>query len=453
MVSLTDMSETKRKPKVVIIGAGFGGLQAAKKLQNKPVKVTLIDRKNHHTFQPLLYQVATAVLSPGEIASPIRRILSKARNIEVVLGEVNSIDPKKQSVRLHDDSEIQFDYLIVAAGARHSYFGHDDWEESAPGLKTLEDALEIRRRVLLAFELAEKDAILTGSHHPLNFVVVGGGATGVELAGAIAGIARVALAKDFKAIDTKSARVMLYEGSDRILNSFSPDLSERAKQDLEKLGVDVHLNSFVTDIRPGEVKVGDIWIDTSVALWATGVSASPIGASLLSETDKAGRVIVNKDLSVGDFKNIFVVGDMAHLKRENGELVPGVAPAAIQMANTACKNILADLGDKPRVDFEYWDKGSMATIGRNKAIVEAGSFKLTGFLAWLAWLFVHVLTLIGFRNRLWVMIEWFWAYISRERSARLITGDADELEEALKFLEAKPALAIDTEERKQSVER
>ncbi len=434
------MSKPKRKPIVVIIGAGFGGLQAAKKLQNKPVEVTLIDRKNHHTFQPLLYQVATAVLSPGEIASPIRRILSKARNIEVVLGEVNRIDPEKQLVRLHDESEIPFDYLIVAAGARHSYFGHDDWEESAPGLKTVEDALEIRRRVLLAFELAEKDAILTGSHDPLNFVVVGGGATGVELAGAIAGIARVALAKDFKAIDTKSARVMLYEGSDRILNSFSPDLSERAKKDLEKLGVDVHLNSFVTDIRPGEVKVGDKWVDTSVALWATGVSASPIGESLMAETDKAGRVMVNNDLSVSDFTNIFVIGDMVHLKRENGELVPGVAPAAIQMAKTACKNILSDLSEKTRVDFEYWDKGSMATIGRNKAIVEVGRFKLTGFLAWLAWLFVHVLTLIGFRNRLWVMTEWFWAYISRERSARLITGDADELEEALKFLEAKPAL-------------
>jgi NADH dehydrogenase len=432
------MKEIINKTKVVIIGGGFGGLQAAKELKNTDVQVTLIDRKNHHTFQPLLYQVATAVLSPGEIASPIRRILYKAKNVEVVLGEVIKIDAEQKLVRLQDDSEIPFDYLIVAAGARHSYFGNDEWEESAPGLKTVEDALEIRRRVLLAFELAEREAILTGKHDPLNFVIVGGGATGVELAGAIAGIARLALAHDFKAIDTRNARVMLYEGADRILNSFSPDLSERAKQDLEKLGVDVHLNSFVTDIRPGEVKVGDQWIDTTVAVWATGVSASPLGRDLDVEVDKAGRVHVEKDLSVSRYKNIFVIGDMVHFKQDNGELVPGVAPAAIQMAQTACKNISFDLKEQSRQAFSYWDKGSMATIGRNKAIVEAGRFKMTGFLAWLAWLFVHVLTLIGFRNRLWVITEWFWAYITRERSARLITGDAEELEEALKFIEAKP---------------
>jgi len=444
------MAENK-KPKVVIIGGGFGGLQAAKDLKNKNVEVTLIDRKNHHTFQPLLYQVATAVLSPGEIASPIRRILYRSRNTEVVLGEAVKVDPKKGVVKLQDDSEVSFDYLIVAAGARHSYFGHDDWEESAPGLKTLEDALEIRRRVLLAFELAEKEAILTGKHDPLNFVVVGGGATGVELAGAIAGIARVALAKDFKAIDTKNARVMLYEGADRILNSFSPDLSERAKNDLEKLGVSVHLNSFVTDIRPGEVKVGEQWIDTSVAVWATGVQASSLGNDLEAEVDKAGRVFVDKDLSVAKHKNIFVIGDMAHFEQENGDLVPGVAPAAIQMAQLVCKNILSDLSEKPRKEFSYWDKGSMATIGRNKAIVEAGRLKMTGFLAWLAWLFVHVMTLIGFRNRLWVMTEWFWAYITRERSARLITGDADELEEALRFIEAKPEnLILENEKNEKS---
>jgi len=437
----------QQNPKIVIIGGGFGGLQAAKELRNKPVEVTLIDRKNHHTFQPLLYQVATAVLSPGEIASPIRRILYKAKNIEVVLGEAQNIDAAKCLIKLQDDSEVPFDYLIVAAGARHSYFGNDDWEESAPGLKTIEDALEIRRRVLLAFELAEKEAILTGEHEPLNFVIVGGGATGVELAGAIAGIARRALAKDFKAIDTKNASVMLFEGSDRILNSFSPDLSNRAKQDLEKLGVEIHLNSFVTDIRPGEVKVGDKWISTSVAVWATGVSASPLGKDFSTEVDKQGRVYVEKDLSVPKHKNIFVVGDMAHFDMENGEAVPGVAPAAIQMAQTACKNILSDINGKTRTDFTYWDKGSMATIGRNKAIVEAGRLKLTGFIAWLAWLFVHVLTLIGFRNRIWVITEWFWAYVTRERSARLITGDADELEDALKFLEAKPFDKVHSKDR------
>ena len=432
------MKQTRHIPKVVIIGGGFGGLQAAKELKNKDVKVTLVDRKNHHTFQPLLYQVATAVLSPGEIASPIRRILYRAKNVEVVLGEALQIDTDEQVVKLQDTSEIPFDYLIVAAGARHSYFGNDDWEESAPGLKTIEDALEIRRRVLLAFELAEREAILTGKYDPLNFVVVGGGATGVELSGAIAGIARFALANDFKAIDTKSARVMLFEGADRILNTFSPDLSEHAKKDLENLGVEVNLNSFVTDIRPGEVKVGEEWINTSVAVWATGVSASPLGKDLGVDVDKQGRVHVEKDLSVSNHKNIFVIGDMAHFEQENGEPVPGVAPAAIQMAQIACKNILSDLKNKPRKNFSYWDKGSMATIGRNKAIVEAGRFKMTGFLAWLAWLFVHVLTLIGFRNRVWVITEWFWSYLTAERSARLITGDADELKEALKFLEAKP---------------
>jgi NADH dehydrogenase len=438
------------KSKVVIIGGGFGGLEAGKRLAGKDVQVTLIDKKNHHTFQPLLYQVATAVLSPGEIASPIRRILYKAKNVEVILGEAVGYDLEKRTVKMHDDSEVPFDYLIVAAGARHSYFGHDDWEDSAPGLKTVEDALEIRRRVLLAFEFAEREAILTGTHEPLNFVVVGGGATGVELAGAIAGIARQALAKDFKAINTKEARVMLYEGSDRILNSFSPELSARAKRDLEDLGVEVYLNSFVTDLKDGNVKVADKWVECDVAIWATGVAASFLGSELGAETDKAGRVLVNNDLSVPNQKNIFVIGDMAHLKQKNGNLVPGVAPAAIQMAQTACKNILHDLKNEPREDFKYWDKGSMATIGRNRAIVEAGRLKMTGFLAWLAWLFVHVISLIGFRNKLYVLSEWFWAYISRERSARLITGNAEELEDALRFLEAKPiAKALPKKRRKQ----
>lgn len=423
----------------MIIGGGFGGLEAAKRLGRKNVRVTVVDKKNHHTFQPLLYQVATAVLSPGEIASPIRRILHRYDNVEVILGEVIGYDLEKQTVRLKDDvEEIPFDYLIVAAGARHSYFGNDGWEDSAPGLKTIEDALEIRRRVLLAFELAEREAILTGKHEPLNFVVVGGGATGVELAGAIAGIARQALAKDFKAINTSEARVLLYEGSDRILNSFSPNLSARAKRDLEDLGVEVFLNSFVTDLKDGNVKVADKWIECDVAIWATGVAASFLGSELGAETDKAGRVLVAQDLSVPEKKNIFVIGDMAHVKLDNGDPVPGVAPAAIQMAQLAVKNILNDLGNKPRVNFKYWDKGSMATIGRNRAILEAGRLKMTGFLAWLAWLFIHVISLIGFRNRLWVMTEWFWAYVTRERSARLITGDAKELQDALRFLEAKP---------------
>jgi len=432
------MNEAKNTPKIIIIGGGFGGLQAAKELANKPVEVTLIDKKNHHTFQPLLYQVATAVLSPGEIASPIRRILHRYKNIEVILGEATSFDLQNQKVILHDGSEIAFDYLIVAAGARHSYFGHDEWENSAPGLKTVEDALEIRRRVLLAFELAEREAYLTGVKKHLNFVIVGGGATGVELAGAIAGIARQALAKDFNLIDTRKALVQLFEGGDRILNTFAPELSAHAKKDLEDLGVEVYLNSFVTDIEDGRVKVGDKWIKCNVAVWATGVAASHLGKELGVETDKAGRVFVNKDLSVGNHKNIFVIGDMTSLKMDDGKSVPGVAPAAIQMADTACENILRDLRNEPRQNFRYRDKGSMATIGKNKAIVEAGRFKLTGFIAWLAWLFVHVISLIGFKNRLYVLSEWFWAYLTRERSARLITGDAEELQDAIRFLEAKP---------------
>ncbi len=430
------------KPKVVIIGGGFGGLQAAKELGRKPVEVTLIDKKNHHTFQPLLYQVATAVLSPGEIASPIRRILHKYKNVEVILGEAADFDVENQIVKLKDNSEIPFDYLIVAAGARHSYFGHDDWEDSAPGLKTIEDAVEIRSRVLLAFEHAEREAYLKGIHKPINFVVVGAGPTGVELAGAIAGIARLALAKDFNLIDTKKARVMLFEGGDRVLNTFAPELSERAKRDLEDLGVEVFLNSFVTDLKYGNVKVCDKWIECDVALWATGVAASPLGKALGAETDKAGRVFVREDLTIPNHKNIFVIGDMVSLKQETGEPVPGVAPAAIQMAEKAAENILRDLRGEELKPFKYWDKGSMATIGRSRAIVEAGRFKLTGFIAWLAWLFVHVLSLIGFKNRLYVLSEWFWAYLTRERSARLITGDAEQLRHAIRFLEAKPEPAI-----------
>jgi len=437
------------KPKIVIIGGGFGGLQAAKALADKPVEVALIDRKNHHTFQPLLYQVATAVLSPGEIASPIRRILHRAKNVEVVLGEAIKFDLETQKVILHDGSKIPFDYLIVAAGARHSYFGHDEWETCAPGLKTIEDALEIRRRVLLAFELAEREAYLTGVKKHLNFVVIGGGATGVEMAGAIAGIARQALAKDFNLIDTRRALVQLFEGGDRILNAFDKSLSEHAKKDLEDLGVEVYLNSFVTEIEAGRVKVGEKWINCDVAVWATGVAASHLGKEFDAETDKAGRVFVNKDLTVANHKNIFVIGDMVNLLQADGSPVPGVAPAAMQMAENAADNILRDLKNEPRKDFKYFDKGSMATIGRNKAIVEFGKFKLTGFIAWLAWLFVHVISLIGFKNRLYVLSEWFWAYLTRERSARLITGDADELEDALRFLEAKHVVEIAPETKKE----
>ncbi|MCA1589853.1 MAG: NAD(P)/FAD-dependent oxidoreductase, partial [Acidobacteria bacterium] len=355
------------RPRVVIIGGGFGGLWAAKALGSTAVDVTLIDRKNHHVFQPLLYQVATAVLSPGEIATPIRRILHRYQNVEVILGEVIDIDKTGHAVIIEDGSRVPFDYLIVSAGARHAYFGNDDWEKAAPGLKTIEDAVEIRRRVLLAFEIAERQAYLNGSHEPITFVIVGGGPTGVELAGAVAGIARQALAKDFIAIDTTKARVVLFEGSDRVLGTFPEDLSMSAKQQLEDLGVEVRLKSFVTDIEPGRVKAGDEWIECDVVLWATGVAASPIGKSLGVETDKAGRVFVVSDLSIPDHKNIFVIGDMASIKQENGDLVPGVSPAAMQMGTATAKNILADIHGDARKNFKYVDKGSLATIGRNKA--------------------------------------------------------------------------------------
>ena len=440
----------ERKPKVVIVGGGFGGLWAAKALANKAVDVMLIDRKNHHVFQPLLYQVATAVLSPGEIAQPIRRILHYARNIEVILGEVIGFDTANSTVRLDDGEQVAFDYLIVAAGARHAYFGHDDWEASAPGLKTLEDAVEIRRRVLLAFELAERDAYLKGTHNPLNFVVVGGGPTGVELAGAIADIARQALAKDFKAIDTRKSRVILFEGSDHVLGTFANDLSESAKSQLEDLGVEVRLNSFVTDIAPGKVKVGDEWIKCNVVLWATGVAASPIGKLLGVETDNAGRVFVQPDLTIPEHKNVFVIGDMASLKQENGDPVPGVSPAAMQMGTLTAKNILAELKGRERRNFIYVDKGTMATIGRSKAIAQLAGLKFKGLIAWVMWLGLHVFFLIGFRNRIIVMLEWFWAYLTRERSARLITGDADELRNAVLFLGGKgdPTVGAESSDKK-----
>ena len=421
------MSQNGKIPHVVIIGGGFGGLQAAKALARKPVRVTLIDKKNHHTFQPLLYQVATAVLSPGEIASPIRRILYKYQNIEVLLGEVGSFDKERCKVILRSGAEVGYDYLIVAAGARHSYFGHDEWEADAPGLKTLEDAVEIRRRVLLAFEKAERQAILTGRHDPLNFAIVGGGPTGVELAGAIAGIARQALAQDFKAIDTTKARVMLLEGSTRILGAFAEDLSLKAEAQLTELGVAVYKQRMVTEVSAGQLKVGAEIIPCSVILWATGVAASPLGKALGAAVDRAGRVLVEPDLTIPGHKNIFVIGDMASLKDEKDNPIPGVAPAAMQEADLTAANILRDLAGEPYRPFKYFDKGSMATIGRNRAIVQVGNWHFAGYFAWLMWLFVHIMSLVGFRNRLWVLSEWFWAYFTRERSARLITGDAEQM--------------------------
>jgi NADH:ubiquinone reductase (H+-translocating) len=422
-------SETKRL-KVVIVGGGFGGLSAAKKLSGSPVDVTLIDRKNHHTFQPLLYQVATSALSPGEIASPLRHILNGARNVEVVMDEVTGFDADARRVLLKHGSELQYDYLIVATGARHAYFGHDDWERNAPGLKTIEDAVEIRRRVLLAFEQAEREAYLTGQHAPLNFAIIGGGPTGIELAGAIADIARDALAHDFKTIDTTKARVMLFEGLPRVLSVYPEALSLKAETQLKELGVEVHTNSLVTAVESNRIKVGEEWIPVSVTLWATGVAASPLGKALAAQTqdvqvDRAGRVPISADLSLPGRPEIFVIGDLSSLKDASGKPVPGLGSAALQEGKAAAANILRDLQGKQRLPFKYWDKGTMATIGRRRAIAQVGRWQFSGFFAWLMWLFVHLMLLVGFRNRLMVMREWAWAYFTRERSARLITGETD----------------------------
>jgi NADH dehydrogenase len=420
------MQHKKQKPRVVIIGGGFGGLRAAKLLGNKAVEVTLIDRKNHHTFQPLLYQVATAILSPGEIAVPIRHVLRRYKNVKVVLGEVVGFDNEKRLVTLLDGSQMPYDYLIVAAGARHSYRGRDEWEREAPGLKTIEDAVEIRRRVLLAFELAERKAVLTGTPEPVVFAVVGGGPTGVELAGAIAGIARQTLAGDFKLIDTRQARVLLFEHSPHVLASFAEELSQTAERNLRELGVEVFTRSLVEEIEPGRIKVSGEWIKCDVALWGTGVTASPLGKALGAELGRAGKVLVEPDLSIPRHKQIFVIGDMAFFKDENG-VVPGVAAAAMQQAERAVRNILGDLRGRPREAFKYVDKGSMATVGRHRAVAQIGGWRFSGFVAWLVWMVVHVAMLVDPRHRLTVLREWVWTYFTRERSALLITGDVQRI--------------------------
>jgi NADH:ubiquinone reductase (H+-translocating) len=412
----------KPVPQVVIIGAGFGGLNAALRLAHYPVRITLIDRKNHHTFQPLLYQVATAGLSPGEIAAPIRWIVRGRRNIEVLLGEVQDFDLDRHIVKL-SDRELPYDYLIVAAGASHAYFGHDEWEPLAPGLKTIEDALEIRRRVLLAFELAERQAASGGGQVQLNFVIVGGGPTGVELAGTLSEIARRALADEFSSIDPKRTRIILLEGGPRILPTYPEDLSRSAQDQLRGLGVEVHTSTMVTGVEPAAVRMGETRLSAAVILWAAGVAASPLGKKLGAPLDRAGRVLVNPDLSIPGHPEIFVIGDLAALKDEIGNMVPGVAPAAIQQGKATARNIARDLQGKPRQNFHYVNKGNLATIGRAAAIAQFGKIHISGFIAWLSWLFVHIFFLIGFRNRLIVLIQWAWSYFTYERGARLITGD------------------------------
>jgi NADH dehydrogenase len=413
-----------RKPRVVIVGAGFGGLQSARKLARSPVQITLIDRKNHHTFQPLLYQVATAGLSPGEIAAPIRWIVRGQRNIEVLLGEVQNFDLDKRRVKL-PDVEVPYDYLIVAAGASHGYFGHDDWEPFAPGLKTIEDALEIRRRVLLAFELAERQAAAHEAALPLNFVIVGGGPTGVELAGTLAEISHHVLAHEFRAINPRSTRIILLEGGPRILPAYAEDLSVSAEGQLRHLGVEVHTSAMVTKAEAAAVWMGETRLPAAVILWAAGVAASPLGKKLGVPVDRAGRVLVNPDLSIPGHPEVFVIGDLAALKDKQGKMLPGVAPVALQEGAAAAHNIERDLRSEPRRSFHYFDKGNLATIGRAAAIAQFGKIHISGFLAWLSWLFVHIFFLIGFRNRLVVLIQWAWSYFTYERGARLITGNQE----------------------------
>jgi NADH dehydrogenase len=414
---------SQRTPEVVIVGAGFGGLNAAQKLCKHPVNITVLDRKNHHTFQPLLYQVATAGLSPGEIAAPIRGVLRKCQNVRVLLGEVVGFDLERKLVNLQDGSRIPYDYLVVAAGATHSYFAHPEWEKLAPGLKTVEDATEMRRRVLLAFELAERRAAMTGKAEPVHFVIVGGGPTGVELAGTLAEIARKTMVGNFEYINPHDTRILLIEGGPRLLPAYPEDLSLSAKKQLEKLGVDVMTNAMVTSIEPGFVKVGEQVYPSTVTLWAAGVAASPLGKAMGVETDKPGRVIVNPDLSVPGHPEVFVIGDLANFKdQKTGMPLPGVAPVAIQQGRFIARNIGRSVKGEPREDFHYWDKGTMATIGRAAAVADLGKLHLSGFIAWVMWLFVHLMYLVGFRSRVLVLIEWGWAYLTYQRSARLITG-------------------------------
>ena len=414
--------EQTNNPRVVIVGAGFGGLVVARALARYPVRITLIDRQNFHTFQPLLYQVATAGLSPGEIAAPIRWILRNRRNVEVLMAEVQDFDLARKVVKL-PDGEISYDYLVVASGASHAYFGHDEWEPFAPGLKTIEDALEIRRRVLLAFELAERQANSEHEHVQLNFVVVGGGPTGVELAGTLAEIARRALTNEFRTIDPRKTRIVLLEGGPRILPAYPEDLSRSAQEQLKRLGVEVHTSAMVTNVTPGTVHMGETQLPAAVILWAAGVAASPLGKKLGAPVDRAGRVAVNPDLSLPGHPEVFVIGDLATLKDKNGKPLPGIAPVAMQEGKATAHNIGAEMRGEPRKNFHYFNKGNLATIGRAAAVAEFGKIHISGFLAWLAWLFIHVFFLIGFRNRIIVLVQWAWSYFTYERGARLITGD------------------------------
>ncbi len=406
---------------VVVVGGGFGGLCAAQKLAGVAgVEVTIIDRRNHHLFQPLLYQVATAGLSPAEIAYPIRTIFSGKRNVKVLLDKATSVDLGRR-VLVTEDTEIPYDNLILACGARHSYFGHDEWEPYAPGLKSLEEATEIRRRMLTAFELAEKETDPERQRKLLTFVVIGGGPTGVELAGALGEISRFTLAKDFRNIDPRRTRVILIEAGPRILVAFDESLSQRATTDLESLGVTVWTSTKVTRVDEEGVTLGNETVQAATILWAAGVAPSELNKSLGVPLDRQGRIVVEQDCSLKHHPEVFIVGDQAHFEQD-GKPLPGLAPVAMQQGRLVGRNIRRELAGKAREPFHYRDKGQMATIGRRRAIVEFGRFKFGGFFAWLTWLFIHVLYLIGFKNRLEVILNWSWNYFAFSRGARLIVG-------------------------------
>ncbi len=414
-------------PHVVIVGGGFGGLYAAKALAREPVRVTLLDKTNHHTFQPLLYQVATAGLNPGDIAVPIRRALRKAENVTVLMGEVTRIEVDARRVHLEDGASIDYDYVILATGATHSYFGHDEFAPFAPGLKTIDDGLLVRQRIYLAYEEAERETDERKRRALLTFVVVGGGPTGVEMAGALAEIARKTLPREFRRIDPSKAKVILLEGGDRVLASYVPALSEKAQKQLEQLGVEVRTRALATAIDADGVIVEGKKIASKTVIWAAGVAASPLARSLGVPLDKVGRAIVEPDLSIPGHAEVFVVGDLAHIE-QGGNLLPGVAQVAIQSAKCAADNIARTLDGRPRRPFHYKDKGNMATIGKAAAVADLGFAKLAGFFAWLAWAVIHVLFLIGFKNRVIVMVQWAWGYFTQDRGSRLIHGMVHERE-------------------------
>ncbi len=420
---MTGARETTKLPHVLILGGGFAGLYAAKDLRNAPVRVTVVDRRNHHLFQPMLYQVATAGLNPSDIASPIRSILRASKNTEVLLAEVRDVDVAARTVRFTDGATASYDYLVVATGARHSYFGHDEWEPLAPGLKSLEDALEIRRRVLLAFEHAERESDPIRRHAYLTFVIVGGGPTGVEMAGAVAEIRRYALRRDFRHIDPGEATVMLLEGGPRLLPSYPENLSTQAKHKLRRLGVEVRTETLVTDIRPGSVNAAGWVIPTQTVIWAAGNTASPILASLGAPLDRVGRAIVEPDCTIPGHPEVFVLGDAAAFNHQESGTLPGICPVAIQMGEYTASIIEGDLAGRPRRAFSYWDKGQLAVIGRGQAVADIWKLHFGGFLAWMVWIFVHVFFLIGFRNRVLVLLQWAWSYVTYSRGARLITGE------------------------------